>query len=49
MKEVGLSVGFSYMTGTDTMEKLKRASGDGSLRWAWFSLSISPSVFTAKW
>lgn len=49
MKEVGLSVGFSYMTGTDTMEKLKRASGDGSLRWAWFSLSVSPSVFTAKW
>jgi len=37
------------MTGTETMERLKRASKDGSLRWGWFSLNISPSLFTAKW
>ncbi len=49
MKEVSLSAGFSFMTGTETMERLKRASKDGSLRWGWFSLNISPSLFTAKW
>lgn len=49
IKEASLSAGFSYMTGTDSMERLKRASGDGSLRWAWFSLVISPSLFTTRW
>lgn len=48
-KDVRLSAGFSYMTGTETMEKLKRASGDGSLRWAWLSLMVSPRLFSAKW
>lgn len=47
-KDVSLSAGFSYMTGTETMERLKRASGDGSLRWAWFSLNISPHLFSVK-
>lgn len=47
-KDVSLSTGFSYMTGTETMERLKRASGDGSLRWAWFSLIISPHLFSIK-
>lgn len=49
MKEAKLTAGFSYMTGTETMEKLKRASGDGSLRWGWVSLNINPSLFTTKW
>lgn len=48
-KDISLSAGFSYMTGTETMEKLKRASDDGSLRWGWFSLVISPRLFTNKW
>jgi len=30
------------------MERLKRASGDGSLRWGWLSLNISPHLFTMK-
>lgn len=48
-KDIKFSAGYSYMTGTETMERLKRASGDGSLRWAWLSLNISPRIFTAKW
>lgn len=49
VKDVSISAGYSYMTGTETMERLKRASGDGSLRWAWLSLNISPRIFSAKW
>ena len=48
-KDIKLSAGYSYMTGTETMERLKRASGDGSLRWAWLSLNITPRFFSAKW
>ena len=49
IKDVTASAGFSYMKGTETMEKLKRASKDGSLKWGWLSLSISPRIFTTKW
>lgn len=49
MKDVNLSAGYSYMIGTETMERLKRASDQGSLRWAWLSLGISPKLFTNKW
>ena len=48
-KDVRVSAGYSYMTGTETMERLKRASGDGSLRWAWLSVNIMPRLFSAKW
>lgn len=44
-----LSAGFSYMTGTKTMEQLKRASSDGSLRWGWITLNIKPTIFSTKW
>lgn len=46
---ISLSAGFSYMTGTETMEKLKRTDGDGSLRWGWFSLVIKPRIFSTRW
>lgn len=49
MKDVRLSLGFSYMVGTESMEKLKRADDDNRLRWGWFSLNISPRIFTTKW
>ncbi len=49
MKDVRFSAGFSYMVGTESMEKLKRADDDNNLRWGWFSLSVSPRIFTAKW
>lgn len=48
-KDIRLSAGYSFMTGTETMEKLKRASDNGSLRWAWFSLNISPRIFAINW
>lgn len=48
-KDVRLSAGFSYMTGTETMERLKRASNDGSLRWGWLSVIFVPRLFSAKW
>ena len=41
---ISISGGFSYMTGTETMEKLKRASSDGSLRWAWLTLHVKPNI-----
>jgi hypothetical protein len=49
IKEVKVSAGFSYMTGTKTMERLKRASDDGNLKWGWLSLNITPRIFTTKW
>ena len=47
-KDVRLSAGYTFMTGTETMKRLKRASGDGILRWAWLSVNISPRLFSAK-
>ena len=37
-KEVSLSAGFSYMTGDETMDKLKRSTDDSHLTWAWIDL-----------
>ena len=37
-KVVGLSVGFSYMKGTATMERLKRTAEGNSLTWGWIDL-----------
>lgn len=34
-EEVSLSAGFSLMTGSNTMERLKRTPDDNNLRWAW--------------
>ncbi len=39
-KEVSLSAGFSYMTGNETMEKLKRSTDDTHLTWAWIDLQF---------
>ena len=47
-KDISLSVGYSHMTGTETMDRLKRANGDGSLRWGWFSLIVNPRIFSTK-
>ena len=49
MKDVRLSLGFSYMVGTESMRKLKRADDDNNLTWGWFSLIVSPRIFTTKW
>lgn len=48
LKNVTVSAGYSYMTGTKTMERLKRASSDGRLRWGWLSVVISPRLLTIQ-
>ena len=48
-EDVALSLGLSFMVGTETMQRLKRASSDGSLRWYWLSLNITPKIFSKEW
>lgn len=48
-KDISLSAGYTMMFGTDTMMNLKRNGSDKRARWGWFTLAISPSLFTAKW
>lgn len=47
--DVNVSAGLSMMKGSDTMERLKRASNNNRLRWVWLSLSVNPRIFTTKW
>ena len=49
MDDLRLTAGLSYMTGTETMERLKRASSDGRLLWAWVTLTFSPRILSLKW
>ena len=44
-----ISAGLSMMKGSDTMERLKRASNNNRLRWVWLSLSVNPRIFSTKW
>lgn len=48
-KDISLSLGYTYMIGTETMNRLKQGAEDKHVRWGWFSLSISPRLFTFKW
>ena len=48
-EDIALSLGLSFMVGTETMQRLKRASSDGSLRWYWLSLNITPRIFSKEW
>ena len=48
-RDVRLMAGFSYMTGGETMERLKRDTGNSSLRWGWIGLSVNPNIFSTKW
>ena len=49
MKDASLGVGYSQMKGTETMEALKRSTGNHKLRWGWLMLNITPRVFSTKW
>ena len=49
MRDAKVSLGFSYMVGTETMQKLKRADNGNNLKWGWFSLVVSPRLFTTRW
>ena len=48
-KDIALSAGYTQMIGTETMERLKQDDSSQQARWGWFSLVISPSLFTTKW
>jgi len=49
LKDVSLSLGFSYMVSTETMQKLQKSDEKNNLKWGWFSLVVSPKLFTTKW
>ena len=48
-KDISLTASYTQMHGTETMDCLKQGEGNKRARWAWFSLVISPSLFTTKW
>ena len=48
-KDITLSIGYTQMFGTETMSRLKQDESNKNGRWGWFSLVISPTVFSTKW
>ena len=48
-KDITLIAGYTQMHGTETMSYLKQDGSSKRARWGWFSLVVSPSLFTAKW
>ena len=49
LKEVTVSLGYSYMHGTETMERLKRVSDNRDLHWAWLNIIVRPRFLQVKW
>jgi hypothetical protein len=47
-KDIFLKAGHTLMFGTETMDRLKQGIGSKTARWGWFSLVISPTLFTTK-
>ena len=47
-KDVSLTVGYTMMVGTETMTRLKQGNGSKYAHWAWFSLVVSPTLFTTR-
>ena len=43
-----LTVAYTWMYGTETMDRLKQSNGSKSAQWGWFSLVLSPKLFTTK-
>lgn len=48
-KDISLGAGYTQMQGTETMDRLKQGEGKKRANWGWFSLVISPNIFTTKW
>lgn len=48
-KDIILQVGYTQMIGSETMNRLKQRETVSQARWGWFSLVISPSLFTTRW
>lgn len=47
-KDVTLSMGYSAMLGTETMDRVKGGSHEAWQDWAWIQLNICPRVFLSK-
>lgn len=47
--DIRLMAGASLMSGSKTMERLKRDTSKNTLRWGWISLSVNPRIFSKKW
>ena len=48
-KDISLIAGYTQMMGTETMDRLKQGESSKRAHWGWFSLVVSPSLFTTKW
>lgn len=48
-KDITLMAGYTLMLGTETMDRLKDGEVSKTARWGWFTLAISPNLFTTKW
>ena len=48
-KDIALTANYTLMFGTETMNRLKQGTGSKTARWGWFSLVVSPSLFTTRW
>lgn len=47
LKEAKISMGYTYMNGTSTLERLQRVEGKANLQWGWIMLSVNPRIFTS--
>lgn len=47
-KDLSLSAGYSFMSGTETMQRLKRGDKD-KLHWSWLMLTATPEFLNYKW
>lgn len=48
-KDISLSIGYTQMLGTETMNRLRQGNTNKHAEWAWFSLVVSPKLFGARW
>ena len=47
-KDAALSMGYTFMNGTESLVKLKRSDDASKLHWAWIMLTVSPRLFSSK-
>ena len=47
-KDISLTAGYTMMFGTETMDRLKQGRSSKTAHWGWFSLVISPHLFTTR-
>lgn len=48
-RDVKLSLGASFMKGSETMERLKRSTQKNDMRWGYITLIVTPRIFSTKW